>query len=588
MRKEIVELRKLMASDGIDAFYVPSGDFHGSEYVNGFFRTRAFLSGFTGSAGDLLVTAEGAWLWTDGRYFLQAAKQLEGSGIELMKMGEEGVPAIEEFLIAEAGKKNDYVIGFDGRVVPSGFTKKLKEKLEEAGCKASFFTGKDLGGEVWKDRPEIKPTKAWELPLSSAGIDSADKITAVREEMRKQGASHLLITDLMECAWLMNLRASDVLYTPVFFSFMLLTNDSVKLYVMDGTLPEGLPERLSYVDLRPYNDIYKDVAAVPAGSKLWLDPATCNSALYGSVPEGTAIHEALTPVALMKMIKNGTEIAGMRHAHILDGIAVTKMIKWLKETAETEEKTELGVAEKLKDFRLSSEDCFDLSFETIAGYGPNGAIIHYSPTPETDAELKPEGFILVDSGGQYYDGTTDITRTIAVGPLTEEMISHYTYVLKSHLALAMYKITPGSDPVDIDKTSRAPMNEVGLNFNHGIAHGVGHVLSVHEGPITIKKDRVPIPLQPGMIMSNEPGYYMEGSHGVRIENLVVFEDDGEGNIVNKPLTCVPYERKAINKDLLTDEEIAYVDKYHEWVRKTLTPLLDEETAAWLAGETAAL
>ena len=588
MRKEIVELRKLMASDGIDAYYVPSGDFHGSEYVNGFFRTRAFLSGFTGSAGDLLVTAEGAWLWTDGRYFLQAAKQLEGSGIELMKMGEEGVPAIEEFLLAEAEKKDGFVIGFDGRVVPAGFTKKLKEKLEEAGCRASFFTGKDLGGEVWKDRPAIKPTRAWELPLSSAGMDTADKIAAVREEMRKQDASHLLITDLMECAWLVNLRASDVLYTPVFFAFILLTHDNASLYVMDGTLPDGLPERLSYVDLKPYEDIYKDVAVIPAESKLWLDPATCNTALYSSVPADAAKHEALTPVALMKMIKNDTEIAGMRHSHILDGVAVTKMIRWLKETAETERKTELGVAEKLKDFRLSCDDCFDLSFETIAGYGPNGAIIHYSPTPESDTEVKPEGFLLVDSGGQYYDGTTDITRTVAVGPLTDEMIRHYTYVLKSHLAMAMYKITPGSDPSDIDKASRTPMKEVGLDFNHGIAHGVGHVLSVHEGPITIKKDRVPIPLQPGMIMSDEPGFYEEGSHGVRIENLVVFVDDGEGNIVNEPLTCVPYERKAIKKDLLTDEEIEYVNKYHEWVRKTLTPLLDDETAAWLERETAAL
>ena len=585
MKKEIVELRKLMASDGIDAYYVPSGDFHGSEYVNAFFRTRAFLSGFTGSAGDLLVTAAGAWLWTDGRYFLQAAKQLEGSGIELMKMGEEGVPAIEEFLITEAAKQDGYVIGFDGRVVPSGFVKKLKEKLEEAGCKASFHTGKDLGGEVWKDRPQIRPSKAWELPLSSAGIDTADKIAAVREEMRKEGASHLLITDLMECAWLMNLRASDVLYTPVFFAFILLTQDRAGLYLMEGTLPEGLPERLSYVDLRPYDSIYEDVSAIPAGSKLWLDPGTCNCALYNSVPEDAAKHESLTPVALMKMIKNDTEVAGMCHAHILDGAAVTKMIKWLKETVETEKKTELSVSEKLKNYRLSCDECFDLSFETIAGYGPNGAIIHYSPTPESDAEVKPEGFLLVDSGGQYYDGTTDITRTIAVGHLTDEMIYHYTYVLKSHLALATFKITPDSDPVEIDKASRAPMNEVGLDFNHGISHGVGHVLSVHEGPITIKKDRVPIALQPGMIMSNEPGYYKEGSHGVRIENMVVFVDDGEGNIVNEPLTCVPYEREAINKDLLTDEEIAYVDKYHEWVRKSLTPLLDEETAAWLANET---
>lgn len=592
--KEIAELRKIMEAEGIDAYYVPSGDFHGSEYVNAYFRTRAFLSGFTGSAGDLLVTADGAWLWTDGRYFLQAGMQLEGSGIELMKMGEEGVPAIDEFILDAALKHNethadrDFVIGFDGRVVPSGFGNALRGKLADAGCRAAFSTGKDLGGMVWKDRPEIKPSPAWELPLSSAGMDTEEKLSAVRAGMEKQGASHLLLTDLMECAWLLNLRASDVLYTPVFFAFILITMDTVSLYVMDGTLPEGLPERLSHVCVKPYDDVYKDVAAIPEGSTLWLDPATCNMALYGSVPESSSKHEALTPVALMKMLKNRTEVEGMRHAHVLDGIAVTKMIKWLKETAFTEPKTELGVSERLKELRLSCEDCFDLSFETIAGYGPNGAIIHYSPTPESDAAVKPEGFLLVDSGGQYKDGTTDITRTIAVGPLTQKMKDHYTYVLKSHLAFATYKVEPDSDPVGIDKASRAPMNAVGLDFNHGISHGVGHVLSVHEGPNTIKKDRVPVRLQEGMIMSNEPGIYIEGEFGVRIENMVVFLDDGEGNIVNEPLTCVPYERLAINKDLLTDEEIAYVNNYHEWVRNTLTPLLDEDTAAWLRDETAPL
>jgi len=594
MKKEISELRKLMLEEGMDAYYVPSGDFHGSEYVNAFFRTRAFLSGFTGSAGDLLVTAEGAWLWTDGRYFLQAAAQLEGSGIELMRMGNEGVPTIGDFLKDAALRINaedpdsDYVIGFDGRVVPAGFVKDLSEKLSEAGCRTAFSTAKDLGGMVWKDRPAIIPSRAWELPLSSAGVDTSEKVKAVREEMRKQGATHLLITDLMESAWLLNMRADDVLHTPVFFAFILLTMDNIALYVMDGTLPDGLPERLSYVEIRPYNDIYGDVAAIPAGSRLWLDPATCNCALYGSVPAGSEKHEALTPVALMKMIKNDTEIAGMCHAHILDGIAVTKMIKWLKETACTEEKTELSVSERLKQYRLSSEDCFDISFETIAGYGSNGAIIHYSPTPETDATLRPEGFLLVDSGGQYRDGTTDITRTIAVGPLTQKMIDHYTYVLKSHIAFATYKIAPGSDHTGIDKAARAPLVEVDMDFNHGISHGVGHVLSVHEGPNTIKKDRVPVELRAGMIMSNEPGNYVEGEFGIRIENMVVFQNDREGNIVNEPLTCVPYERLAINKDLLTDEEIEYVNKYHEWVRDSLMPLLDEETAAWLKDETAPL
>ena len=589
MKKEIVELRVLMAEEGIDAYFVPSGDFHGSEYVNAYFRTRAFLSGFTGSAGELLVTADGAWLWTDGRYFLQASRQLEGSGIELMKMGEEGVPGINDFirdLVDEAD--SEYVIGFDGRVVSSRFVKALSEKLESSDKKVSFSIEKDLGGKVWKNRPEVIPSKVWDLPVSSAGIDTTDKIEAVRTEMRKAGADHLLITDLMESAWLLNLRADDVLYTPVFFSFILLSQDSVRLYVMDGTIADGLPDRLSFVETRAYEDIYSDVAALPEGSKLWLDPATCNCALYDSVPEGVSTHETFTPAALMKMIKNEAEIKGMKRAHILDGVAVTKLIKWLKDTALTVPKTELSVSEKLKELRLSNEECFDLSFETIAGYGPNGAIIHYSPTPESDSDVSPEGFLLVDSGGQYSGGTTDITRTIAVGPLTEEMISDYTYVLKAHLAMAMFRLAPEMDSVEIDKAARAEMAAAGLDFNHGISHGVGHVLSVHEGPNGIKKGFSSYPVKAGMIMSNEPGVYIEGGFGVRIENLVVFKNDEEGFIVNEPLTCVPYERKAIKKELLTDEQLAYVNNYHKWVRETLTPLLDEEIAAWLAAETAEL
>ncbi|MBR2390215.1 MAG: aminopeptidase P family protein, partial [Mogibacterium sp.] len=353
----------------------------------------------------------------------------------------------------------------------------------------------------------------------------------------------------------------------------------------------GLPERLSFIEVRAYEDVYKDISAIPAGSNLWLDPATCNCALYDSVPEGVSTHEAFTPAALMKIIKNEAEIEGMRRAHVLDGIAVTKLIKWLKDTSHTVPKTELSVSEKLKDLRLSSDECFDLSFETIAGYGPDGAIIHYAPTPESDAEVKPEGFLLVDSGGQYTGGTTDITRTIAVGPLTEEMKVDYTYVLKAHLAMAMFRLAPDMDSSEIDKAARAELSAAGLGFNHGISHGVGHVLSVHEGPNGIKKAGTPspsYPVKPGMIMSNEPGVYIEGGFGVRIENLVLFKNDGEGFIVNEPLTCVPYEREAIKRELLTEKELSYVNDYHKWVRETLTPLLDKETAVWLASETAEL
>lgn len=589
MKKEIIELRKQMKNEGIDAYFVPSGDFHGSEYVNAFFCTREFLSGFTGSAGELLVTDNGAWLWTDGRYFLQAGKQLEGSGIELMKMGEEGVPKVEDFLqTLVEGAGDEYVIGFDGRVVSSKFGKTLADKFADSEKKVRFRTEKDLGGMIWKDRPQIIPTKVWEMPVSAAGIDSADKIGAIRAEMKAAGADHLLITDLMEAAWLLNLRANDVLYTPVFFAFILLTMDSARLYVMDGTLADGLPERLSFVEVKAYDDIYKDVAGISAGSTLWIDPATCNFTLYKSIPSGVSTHEAFTPAALMKMIKNEAETEGMKHAHVLDGVAVTKLIRWLKETASTVPKTEISVADKLKELRLSNEECFDLSFETISGYGPNGAIIHYAPTPETDAEVKPEGFILIDSGGQYRGGTTDITRTIAVGPLTEEMKEDYTYVLRAHLAMAMFRLAPGMDGHEIDQAARGEMKPHGLDFNHGLSHGVGHVLSVHEGPNGIRKTATEYPVQAGMIMSNEPGVYIENGFGIRIENCVVFKEDEEGFIVNEPLTCVPYEREAIKKELLTDEQLRYVNDYHKWVRDTLTPLLDNETAAWLAAETAEL
>ena len=578
MKKEIVELRKLMAEEGMDAYFVPSGDFHNSEYVNAFFRTRAFLSGFTGSAGELLVTADGAWLWTDGRYFLQAARQLEGSGIELMKMGEEGVPAVAEFILKLVDSADkEYVIGFDGRVVSSKFVKALTEKLDGSGNKAVFSTDKDLGGMVWNDRPAIRPTEVWDLPVSSAGIDSADKIKAVRTDMKSAGADHLLITDLMESAWLLNLRAADILYTPVFFSFILLTQDKVSLYVMDGTLAGGLPERLSFVEVRAYEDIYKDIAALPAGSTLWFDPATCNYALCRSVPDGVSTHEALTPAALMKMIKNEAETEGVKRAHVLDGVAVTKLIKWLKETAHTVPKTELSVSEKLKELRLNNEECFGLSFETITGYGPNGAIIHYSPSPESDAEVKPEGFLLVDSGGQYKGGTTDITRTIAVGPLTDEMIDDYTYVLKAHLKMAMFRLAPDMDSVEIDKAARAEMNPAGLDFNHGIsgsAYLFNHNSNLHRY-YAYRND-----------MEGAPVWKVGKPSG--IENMVVFRNDKEGVIVNEPLTCVPYEREAIKKELLTDEQLKYVNDYHKWVRETLTPLLDKETAEWLAAETAEL
>ncbi len=589
MKQEIVELRKLMSEEGMDAYYVPSGDFHSSEYVNDYFKAREFMSGLTGEAGELIVDAQGAWLWTDGRYFLQAEQQLAGTGIELMRMAEPGVPTLEEFLgkmAADHNKANPdkaFVLGFDGRVVPGSFDKTAKEIFADLNVEIKW--DKDLVDKVWTTRPELKPTDIYELPITSAGRTAEEKIADVRAEMKAQGADYLLITDLMESAWLFNLRASDIMYTPVFFAYTILTQDTVKLYVMKDAVRYGLPHHLEFVEVCDYDDIYTDVAELPADKTLWLDSNSTNYALYLSVPEGMKKHEALTPVALMKIIKNDVEIASTRKAHIKDGVAVTKLIKWVKDNVNDGKLTEISVADKLQELRFEQEECFDLSFETISGYGPNGAIIHYAPTPETNADVKPEGFLLLDSGGQYIDGTTDITRTIAVGPLTQEMIDDYTLVLKSHVDVSMFKVEPEMTGLDFDAVSRKPLRAHGLDFKHGLAHGVGHVLGVHEGPNTIRRVPNPMKFKAGMIMSNEPGVYIDGKFGVRTENLILFSEDADGNIVNEPLTCVPYDRAAINTSLLSDEELAWVNNYHAWVRETLVPLLDEDTAQFVIRET---
>ncbi|MBR2674455.1 MAG: aminopeptidase P family protein [Mogibacterium sp.] len=591
MKKEIVELRELMWDEGIDVYYIPSGDFHSSEYVHDFFKAREFMSNLTGEAGDMLITEEGAWLWTDGRFFLQAEQQLAGTGIELMRMAEPGVPTIEEFLIGlvtefrKTYMETEYKIGFDGRVVPAAFGKKLEDIFFDEKWNVAFRTDEDLVGRIWTERPKLRPTEIWDFPISSAGLDTTEKLAAVRAEMEAKGADYLLITDLMENAWLFNLRASDILYTPVFFSFALITRESADLYVMDGAFSGGVPERLSFVNIKDYGDIYKDIAALDAAKTLWYDSNSCNYELYCSFPPEIKLHAALTPVSLMKMIKNDVEIASARRAHIKDGIAVTKLIKWVKEKAGTEKLTEISVADKLEEFCREQEGYLDLSFETISGYGSNGAIIHYAPTAETNADIRAEGFLLLDSGRQFVDGTTDITRTIALGELTQEMIDDYTYVLRAHIDVHLLRLEPGMNGVDLDTAGRGALKEAGLDFKHGLAHGVGHVLGVHEGPNTIRRVPTPIDLEAGMIMSNEPGVYFDGRFGIRIENLMLFSDDGEGNIVNEPLTCVPYERRAINKALMTEEEIAWLNDYHAWVRDSLLPHLDVDTAEFLREET---
>ena len=582
MKQEILDLRKQMSLDGVNAYYVPSGDYHNSEYFSEHFRVCSWLSGFSGEAADMVVTEDGAWLWTDGRFFLQAEMELEGSGIELMRAEEEGVPTVTEFLKARAQEyennhEDGYVIGFDGKVVPMKFGRSLEKALED-GTSAVLKMDDDAAGSIWKDRPPFRTGSVWRFPVTSAGVTAAEKLRDTRNEMRRAGADYLLLTDLMESAWLLNLRGSDIAYTPVFYSYVLVGQDSLRIYLPDAAVSEGVPDpfdgEVPY-EIRSYDDVYGDIRELEAGKTIMLDPATTNCSIWRMVPGETKIIEGLTPVALAKIIKNDTEIRCEQNAHIKDAAAVIRTIRWVRETVKKREIRETDVSDHIREERLSQDGCFDLSFESITGYGPNAAIIHYAPQRGRDAVLKPEGFLLLDSGGQYIDGTTDITRTIALGPLTEEMIRDYTLVLKGHIAFSMFRFGPDMDGTEADEESRKALREAGLDFNHGVSHGVGHVLAVHEGPRPVGRKPSEVRMAPGMIISNEPGVYLEGRFGIRIENMVYSKeaDDGSGMIVTEPLTLVPYERDAIDPALLTEEELAWVNGYHQRIRETVGGLL---------------
>lgn len=591
MKKELIELRSEMANHGIDCYIVPSGDYHGSEYLNEYFKTRAYISGFTGSAGTLVVTQDEARLWTDGRYFIQAAAQLEGSGIELMKMLEEGVPTVEEYLeslfVGSAAKCR--VLGFDGRVLDNSRGVKYKEIVDRAGGEIKCDV--DLAGEIWTDRPELKGSKVWELPLSSAGVDYEAKLAEVKKLMAEAGATHHFIAGLMENAWLYNLRGNDVDYTPVFFSFTMISPEGIKLFLLPGANDGGLVP--GGVETRDYFEAIDSIKNLPAGAKLLMDPRSTSYAFFAAVPEGVEVIEALSPITRLKAIKNPVEIESTINAHIKDGVAMVNFIYWLKKKmAEGEtELTEIAASDYLESMRKAQDGFIDLSFDTISGYAGNGAIIHYKATPETNKVLKPEGFLLVDSGGQYVDGTTDITRTIALGPLTDKMIESYTTVLRGHIALATACFPDGTTGAELDVITREPLKEAGINYNHGTGHGVGHVLCVHEGPNSISevggKDQ---PIIPGMITSNEPGVYFEDEFGIRIESEILCKvaesksGDSDAHFNFQTITYCPLEPAAIDINMLRDEELAFINGYHKEVLETLSPHLAPEVREWLEEE----
>lgn len=615
MRQQLTALRREMKAEGIDAYLIPTTDFHGSEYVNEYFKCREFVSGFTGSAGTLLVTADWAGLWTDGRYFLQAADQLRGSGIDLMKEREPDVPTIDEFLVSNLSEGS--CLGFDGRVVScreaQGYENhfKIRWDADLAGrIWEAWSQGENVGQgenvEQGENRPQLIPSQIYDIPLSVTGESSDSKLNRVRRAMNKKGADMHLMTSLEDIAWLYNLRGNDVENTPVFYAFAIIGQEKEKLYVLDesfassaeGRAAANLPET---TEILPYFRIFDDLKNLPAG-KLLLSEERVSYTMAKCLPGTVEIIDDANPAELMKAIKNETEISCTKQAHIKDGAAVVQLIYWVKkimgedaeptaggegglEAAGQTTLTEVDAADYLLECRRGQKGFHDLSFSTIAAYGSNGAIVHYSPEPETCFALKPEGFLLMDSGGQYEDGTTDITRTIALGSLTEAMKKHYTLVLKSHIALASARFAEETKGIELDVIARAPLAAVGLNYNHGTGHGVGHLLSVHEAPNNISP-RGECPIMEGMITSDEPGLYLTGEYGIRLENEILCVRGEDGMLEFEPITWCPWEREAILPELLTEQEKKWINDYHQTVYVKLSPLLDDDIAAWLKTQTA--
>ncbi len=582
----IASLRKLMETYHMDAYLVPTADFHESEYVGRHFACRHYITGFTGSAGIALITKNWAGLWTDGRYFVQAAAELKDSGVELMKMGQPGVPTVEQYL--EEAMPAQGLLGFDGRVINSKTGETLKERLSRK--QVSICSDHDLIGEIWKDRPGLSAEPVWILKEEYAGQSASEKIKNLRAAMQKAYADVHILTTLDDIVWLLNIRGGDIPCTPVVLSYLMVTEEDIFFYVNPQVLSDEVCAYLAAlgVTIRPYNDIYADAKELEGHSVL-LEKSRVNFALYEALKTKNQIVDRLNPTVYAKSQKNETEIANMKKAHITDGVVMTKYIYWLKKNIGKIPMDECSVAAHLDQMRLE-HGALDISFSTISAYGENAALCHYHAVPEHCASLQARGLYLVDSGGQYYEGSTDITRTIALGPVTDEEREHYTLVLMSMLRLGHVKFLEGCSGLSLDYVAREPLWKRGLDYNHGTGHGVGYLLNVHERPIGIRYRVVPerqdsAPFMPGMVCSDEPGLYIEGSHGIRTENLVYCKKDEKteyGQFLSfEYLTYVPIDLEPVDISLMEDQDLLWLNEYHAQVYEKIAPYLDTEEAAWL-------
>lgn len=584
----LARLRELMKREHLSAFIFPSTDAHQSEYVADHWRGREWISGFNGSAGTAVVTMKSAALWTDSRYFLAAEEQLEGTEYQLMRLKMEGTPTIAEWLGKELQDVQSPEVGLDGMVNSYNYVKDLSYSLRKLGG-ITLRTNLDPLEQIWENRPSLPANPVEIQPLEYAGETLASKVARIRKALRELHADGMLVSALDDIAWTLNLRGTDVHCNPVFVSYLLIESDKVSLFVDDNKLSPEVKQYLqdNQVSLYNYNKVEKCLESYSEYNIL-LDGDETSYYLWKTV-KCQEIVAAASPIPAMKAVKNEAEIEGYRSAMLKDGVAMVKFLKWLKPAVEAGGQTEISIDEKLTSLRAEQKLFRDISFDTIAGYAQHGAIVHYEATPETDVVLKPEGLILIDSGAQYQDGTTDITRTIALGAVSEEMKHIYTLVLKAHIQLELVKFPDGASGTQLDAVGRECMWREGYNFLHGTGHGVGSYLCVHEGPHQIRMEWMPTPLRAGMTLTDEPGLYLAGKFGVRIENTVLISDYMStefGKFLQiEPLTLCPIDTTPIDVDMLLPEEIDWLNAYHHSVYEKLSPFLDEEEKIWLENAT---
>lgn len=593
IQERLKALREQMKEKEIDIYIVPTADFHQTEYVGEYFKARKYITNFSGSAGTAVITADEARLWTDGRYFIQAAEQIAGTTVELMKMGEPGVPTIKEYLadtLKEGGN-----IGFDGRAVAMGEGLAYEEIAKEKNGRVIYAY--DLIDEIWKERPALSTEPAWMLEEKYAGETAAGKLSRIREYMKENGASVHVLTTLDDICWTLNMRGNDIEFFPLVLSYGIITMSQMHLYINEAKLSEEMKAQFAkdHIFLHPYNDIYEDVKMIAEEESVLIDPARLNYALYSNIPEGVKKIEQRNPEVLFKAVKNPVEIENIRKAQIKDSVAHVRFMKWLKENVGKIRITEMSAAEKLDEFRMEMGNFIRPSFEPISSYGEHCALMHYTSSPETDVELKEGNVFLTDTGAGFYEGSTDITRTYALGEIPDIMKEHFTLTLMGHMGLANARFLYGCTGMNLDLMARKPLWDRGLDFKCGTGHGMGYLLSIHESPAGFRwryRAGETAVLEEGMVLTDEPGIYIEGSHGIRLENEILVrkgEENEYGQFMYfETITYIPMDLDAVKAEMLPKETRIQLNDYHRTVYEKVSPYLNDEEKEWLKKYTRAV